>query len=96
MAARAAHDTVNFRSRQENTLVGSSTCARQWLILRGCALHLSHGKHWVGLPAKPYTDPNGAATWAAIVDFRDRRTRESFQRQATAAALAVSDAEAAA
>ena len=88
---------VNFRSRQKNTLVGFfDLVLDSGLILRGCALHLSHGKHWVGLPAKPYTDPNGAATWAAIVDFRDRRTRESFQRQATAAALAVSDAEAAA
>ena len=77
-----------FRPRPKNSLLGFfDLMLDSGLILRGCALHLSHGKHWVGLPARPYTEPSGAATWAAIVDFRDRRTRDSFQQQATAAAL---------
>jgi hypothetical protein len=58
------------------------------LVLRGCTLHLSHGKHWVGLPAKPYTAADGGATWAAIVDFKDKSVRDRFQKAATAAALA--------
>ena len=57
------------------------------LILRGCTLHTKNGKFWVGLPAKPYTTDTGAQSWAAIVDFRDKRTAARFQEMATAAAV---------
>jgi hypothetical protein len=52
------------------------------LILRGCALHLSSGRWWVGLPAQSYTTPTGAKSWAPIVDFRDRATKTKFQQLA--------------
>jgi hypothetical protein len=58
------------------------------LILRGCTLHDSDGRKWVGLPGKPYKDAAGKDVWANIIDFRDRSTRNNFQKQATAAALA--------
>jgi hypothetical protein len=57
------------------------------LILRGCTLHTKNGKFWVGLPAKPYTTDTGAQSWAAVVDFRDKRTAARFQEMAIAAAV---------
>ena len=88
---------TNFRRCRKNTLIGFfDLVLPSGLILRGCALHLSHGRHWVGLPAKPYTDASGAATWAAVVDFSDQATRARFQRQALRAALAAAGDEAAA
>jgi len=50
-------------------------------------LHLKNEKWWVGLPAKTYTDAAGKETWAAIVDFRDKDTRERFQKIVITAAL---------
>jgi hypothetical protein len=38
-----------------------------------------------------YTANDGAQTWAAIVDFRDKRTAARFQELATAAAVAASE-----
>jgi len=57
------------------------------LIVRGCTLHTKNGKFWVGLPAKLYTIDTDAQSWAAIVDFRDKRTAARFQEMATAAAV---------
>ena len=84
---------VNLRRCERGTLLAFFDLALDsGIILRGCTLHSSHGRHWVGLPAKPYKDVSGADTWAAIVDFRNRATRDNFQRQATAAALAALEA----
>ena len=88
---------TNFRPCIKGTLTGFvDIVLDSGLILKGCGLHLSHGKHWVGLPARPYTDAGGAASWASIVDFRDKATRDRFQAQATAAALEAAGEEAAA
>jgi hypothetical protein len=40
------------------------------------------------MPAKPYATDTGGQSWAAIVDFRDKRTAARFQELATAAAVA--------
>jgi hypothetical protein len=80
---------LNFRRFAKNTLVGFFDLQlASGLIIRDCTLHLSHGRHWVGLPGKPYKDAAGKETWANIVDFDQRATRDAFQRQAAAAALA--------
>jgi hypothetical protein len=55
------------------------------LILRGCALHLSSGHWWVGLPSQSYTTPAGAKSWVPIIDFRDRTTKTKFQQIAMSA-----------
>jgi hypothetical protein len=57
------------------------------MILAGCTLHEKNGHHWVGLPAKPYLK-DGVQTWAPIIDFRDKTTRERFQQQVTPLAVA--------
>jgi hypothetical protein len=74
-----------FKPFEKNTLRGFFDIElASGLILRGCMLHEKNGRRWVGLPAKPY----GAQSWAAIVDFRDKRTAARFQELATAAAVA--------
>jgi hypothetical protein len=86
----------NFRKFSKNTLVGFfDLFLDSGLILRGCTLHLSHERYWVGLPAKPYTK-DGAETWASIVDFNGKNVRKKFQKEAVAAALAAFGEEAAA
>jgi hypothetical protein len=82
---------LRFRPHAKNSLVAFFDLELDsGLVLRGCTLHLSHDKHWVGLPARPHKDASGADTWAAIVDFRDKATRARFQAQATVAALEAS------
>jgi hypothetical protein len=50
------------------------------LVLCGCQLHQSHGRHWVGMPARPYAKPDGSQSWIKIVDFRDKATGHRFQQ----------------
>jgi hypothetical protein len=61
------------------------------LILKGCALHLSNGRWWVGLPAQSYTTAAGDKSWVPIIDFRDRATKAKFQQLAIAAVAAAGD-----
>jgi hypothetical protein len=83
---------LRFRHCVKGTLLGFLDLElASGLVLRGCTLHLSHGKHWVGLPAKPFKGADGTDTWANIVDFADKATKDRFQKQATAAALAAYD-----
>jgi hypothetical protein len=80
----------NFRRYTRDSLIGFFDLElASGMILRGCTLHDTAGRKWVGLPARPYTNTAGDQTWAPIIEFRDKPTRDSFQRQATAAALAV-------
>jgi hypothetical protein len=80
---------LGFKPFEKNTLRGFFDIElASGLILRGCTLHEKNGRRWVGLPAKPYGTDTGAQSWAAIVDFRDKRTAARFQELATAAAVA--------
>lgn len=91
-------DATNFRSYTKNTLRAFFDLQLpSGMILRGCTLHISHGKHWVGMPARSYENTAGATTWTPVVDFRDKATQDRFQREAVAVVLAVArEAEAAA
>jgi len=81
---------TNLRRHEKNTLRAFFDLELpSGLLLRGCTLHFSHDRHWVGLPGRPYKDAaTGKDTWAAIVDFRDKPTRDKFQQLATDAAVA--------
>jgi hypothetical protein len=80
---------ARFRPCLKNTLLGFFDLElSNGLIPRGCTLHLKNGQHWVGLPGKPYKGADGTENWANVVDFADKATRDRFQKQATAAALA--------
>src|SRR5262245_42726132 len=89
--ARGRHSMKirNLRRCERNTLRGFFDLELpSGLLLRGCSLHFSHDRHWVGLPGRPYKDQDGRDTWANIVDFRDKATRDKFQQLATDAAVA--------
>jgi hypothetical protein len=80
---------LGFKPFEKNTLRGFFDIElASGLILRGCTLHEKNERRWVGLPAKPYTGNDGGQTWAAIVDFRDKRTAARFQELTTVAAVA--------
>lgn len=73
---------INFKPFQKNTLVGFFDLELSTgMVLRGCTLHRREERSWVGLPARPY-EKEGKQTWAAIIDFKDEETRQSFQKAA--------------
>lgn len=58
------------------------------LVLRDLRLmHSPQGRRWIAMPSvkqldrdgQTKLDASGKPTWADIVDFRDRRTRDKFQ-----------------
>ena len=83
-----AAKATNLRRFEKNTLKAFLDLELpSGMILRGCSLHFRE-RWWVGLPARPYKDQNGADAWAKVVDFVDTDARDRFQRTALAAALA--------
>ena len=70
------------------------------MILRGCQLLQSNGRHWVGLPSKaavdkagaPVLGDNGKPIYRPIVEFANKETRDKFGNAATAAALKAKEA----
>ena len=86
-AARPQAVALNARRLEKNTLRGFFDLQlSSGLVLRSCSLHFSHGRWWVGMPAKPYKTAAGAEAWTQIVDFADTRTRRRFQEIALDAA----------
>jgi hypothetical protein len=70
----------NFKYLERNTLRGFFDLELpSGLVLSGCPLHTKGERWWIGMPAKPYTKPDGEQTWAKIVDFRDKQTSDRFQ-----------------
>lgn len=65
------------------------------LRIRGATVHESHGKRWIGLPAKPQIsregtarrDERGRVAFSAILQFTDRATNDGFSERAIAALL---------
>jgi hypothetical protein len=81
---------LNARRHEKNTLKGFfDLVLPSGMIVKGCTLHVTGLRAWVGLPGRPYTDASGAETWANIIDFRDRTTKERFQKIALDAAAEV-------
>jgi hypothetical protein len=67
----------NFKPLRSNTLFGFATIVLPELHLRilDAAVHESHDKRWIGLPAKPQIDREGA------VRRDDRGSSAAAQRQ---------------
>ena len=70
---------LNFKALENNSLVFRPRAAVGAAPLRMPASQ-SHGKFWVGMPAKPYAKPDGSQSWVKIVDFRDKATGYRFQQ----------------
>jgi hypothetical protein len=65
------------------------------LILRECPCHVSHGRRWVGMPARTQvqdgtvlTDARGKTLYVALLDFSDRWSRDAFADAAVEAVIA--------
>jgi hypothetical protein len=70
----------NFKSLEKNTLRAFFDVELpSGMVLCGCTLHEREGKRWIGLPAKPYTKPDGSQSWTKIVDFADGTRARQFQ-----------------
>jgi hypothetical protein len=79
----------DFKLFEKNTLRGFFDIElASGLILRGCTLHFKNEKSWIGLPAKPWTKPDGTQSYTAIIDFRDKQTSYRFQNAVTPLAVA--------
>jgi hypothetical protein len=86
-----------FRALKSNTLIGFVTVTIPELHLRICDLtvHESHGKRWIGLPARPQVDRDGSVrrdergkvAYAPTMQFTDAATRARFSERVIAALL---------
>jgi hypothetical protein len=82
----------NFKSFTKNTLLGFFDVELDsGLVLCGCTLHQTGGRHWIGLPSKPYTKDDGTQSWTKIVDFRDKKIADKFQETVTPLAIAANE-----
>ena len=82
-----AATATNFRRFEKNTLKALFDLELPGgLVLCGCTLHFRE-RWWVGFPGRPYKDQDGNETWAKIVDFSSKDSRDRFQTMALAAAL---------
>lgn len=67
-----------FKPYTKNTLRAFFTLnLPSGIIIRDCMLHESHGKRWIGLPAKPFEKPDGTRSWIPVVDIKEGR-RQAF------------------
>ncbi len=86
IAAPAAARALHPRRHEKNTLRGFFDLALpSGMIVKGCTLHVKGARAWVGLPGKPYLAAGGE-TWANVIDFRDRASKDRFQKLALEAA----------
>ena len=77
---------VNWKPFERNSLLGFlDQELPSGMILRGCQLLQSNGRHWVGLPSKPAVDKSGAPVlgdngkpiYRPIVEFAARKSETS-------------------
>ena len=52
------------------------------LVLHDCTYHeRSDGARWVGMPARCYTNKDGATSWQRLMDFASKPSHKRFQRE---------------
>jgi hypothetical protein len=87
-----------FKPLRSNTLFGFADLVipEMRLCIRDTSVHESHGKRWVGLPAKPQIDRDGVVRrdergkilYAAVLQFTDRVAGDAFSARSIEALLA--------
>jgi hypothetical protein len=76
----------DWRRVEKNTLQGFVTLETpSGLVLREVSLHQRDSDRWIGMPAKPWSRPDGTTSYTPMVEFKDAVTRNAFQKQALAA-----------
>src|SRR5262249_49568266 len=86
-----------FKPLRSNSLFGfvDVVIPEMHLRIREATVHESHGKRWIGLPARAQIDRDGQVrrdergkpAYAAILQFTDRATGDAFSARAIAALL---------
>ena len=77
---------LEWRAFRKNSLLGFAKIRLGALKMSDLTVHASHGKRWVGLPArpvlgqdgKPQTDDKGKVRYAAILEWDNRDTGDRF------------------
>jgi hypothetical protein len=87
-----------FRRLRSKTLFGFADIIvpEMRLRIREATVHQSHGKRWIGLPAKPQItrdgtvrrDERGKTAYTPVLEFIDRETRDRFSERAIEALIA--------
>jgi len=77
-------EVTSFRQFEKNTLKGFATIRMTniGMEIRDCTVHEKDSKKWVGLPSKPYEDPDGNTKYSYIVHFYNDDIWKKFQRAA--------------
>lgn len=85
---------TEFKLISRNTLQGFATIEMtSGLVIKDCALHLSHGSEWCAPPSKPQVDQDGNARRGAdgklqytpIISFTTKEIRDNWSSQAVRA-----------
>jgi len=97
MSGKLTVQVEAFKPLRSNTLFGFCTFVIPEVRLRviDATVHQSHGRRWIGLPAKPQIDRDGhvrrddrgKVLYTPVVLFTDRATSDAFGARAIAALL---------
>jgi hypothetical protein len=97
MTGKLSIEVENFTRRRSNTHIGfvDLLILELRLRIREATVHESHGKRWIGLPAKPQVgrdgsarrDDRGKVTYTAVLQFTDREVGDAFSARALEALL---------
>lgn len=80
------HMTVgHYRPFNKNTLQGFLTLNYCGLSIKECTHHTSHGKEWIGFPAREFKAQDGSRKWVNLIEFLPEFDRNDFQDRAIAA-----------
>jgi hypothetical protein len=97
MATKLTVRVEAFKPRRSHSLYGLADLVIPELRLRvrEATVHQSHGRRWIGLPAKPQIDREGRVrhdergkpAYVSILQFTDRDTGDAFSARAIAALI---------
>jgi hypothetical protein len=97
MSGKLSVKVESFKPHRSHSLFGFVDFVIPELRLRvkEATVHQSHGRRWIGLPAKPQIDREGRVRhdergrilYAAVIQFTDRAISDAFSDRAVAALL---------
>jgi hypothetical protein len=98
MSGKLSVKIEGFKPHRANSLYGFVDLLIPEIRLRikEATVHQSHGRRWIGLPAKPQVDREGRArhdergrtAYTSILQFTDKTTSDAFSDRAISALLA--------
>jgi hypothetical protein len=97
MSGKLSVRIENFKRQRSNTLFGfvDLVIPEIRLRIREATVHQAHGRRWIGLPARPQIDRDGAArrddrgkiAYTPVLQFVDRVVGDAFSARAIAALI---------